>query len=179
VRVQGVLSLLFLTVLTLTIAACSGGDDGRDTTTVLAPTSTPARPFSPLAPTRVDPDPQASTTNELTRYLESEVLARVYDSLSRMTGAFSLENCGSPCAVDFDFLDNAGFGTAFCFKALDAGAIRAESRYDPSLHEPLLTELDQACKLISSIDADTPENRQRAHEAFDLLDPLVPDSFRH
>ena len=131
--------------------------------------------FTPAPPTVVA---RAATTEELSASL-LDSLARIYDGTSRMTGAFSRENCGSPCAIDFDFTRNAEGTSAKCFRDIEPASLRAAPNYDASQHEPLLSALDQACRLVYQIDGESEKDRALAQAAFDVLDPLVPEAWKH
>jgi hypothetical protein len=119
-----------------------------------------------------DPNPPPITTQQLTDYLVDELLYRLFDSVSRMTGHRNLENCGSPC--NFGFMDNAERTQSFCLKALDPVSVRQEAGYVAAVHEELVSALDRACGFVAQIEAEDDAGRQLAEAAFDLLHPFAP-----
>jgi hypothetical protein len=161
------------------LSACGG--DGEASVSIPATATPPAASPSPTATRQPVPPTivsQVATAEDLNRNLDDAVF-RAYDGLSRITGAFNLDNCGSPCEIDFDYGRNVEGTKAFCLRSVDAPTFRMEPNYDASQHEVRLSALEQACYLVSQMGRDAEKDRALAQSAFEIIEPLVPVEMRH
>jgi hypothetical protein len=165
-RVVLVLLVLLAAAVVAAVVLLDGGSSDRPQLVV------------PPLPTGELQAPPTFTAEELDSYLLNELVLRLYDGLSRMTGRINRDNCARPCELDLDFARNAEGSSHFCLSRFDAASFRQTGSYDAAEHEVLIASLEEVCSIVNTMEGDSPASRASAERAFVRLYPLVPAELR-